>query len=803
MRISFGKMCRGDGIAYIETIVRSNQRYAHARFSACSEDGISLPIESYRYQAIGTYVLATPLLDTKKIIIQCALYDDDDGVIAKTEKSISRTLIKWSSRLNYRLDFETVSSLRDINDYTYSDQIHIRLSTFVKSVEKRQYIVKGYVCAPIDASGLSLSLLDNKGCKVESVDIVFGRASSTVALGLQRTEVDFTLRIPLDCVSYCLLATAENFSRSGFVCFDQCSIDLFSDRYNPLFYRCSDPVLYDRSVERRKRFSQGVKREDLVRTGDNKFSIVVPLFHTPARFFDEMIRSVQGQLYTNWELLLVNATPEDQPLCAALEALQDSRIKVITLEGNLGIAENTNVGIEAASGDYIVLFDHDDVLDERVLLEYAKAIEVDSQIDVLYCDEDFLTESGTYVAPHFKSDLNIDLLRCHNYITHLLAVKSNLAKSLKLRKEFDGAQDYDFVLRLSELTNRFHHVSDVLYHWRISDTSTAKDAGNKSYATLAGQKALQQHLDRMGIRATARETSQSCFYRVEYSVSGQPKVSIIIPNKDCAEVLMRCIDSIEEKTTYSNFDIYIVENNSTEAATFDCYQQLTSKYSNITLLNWDKEFNYSAINNFGVDQADGDYILFLNNDTEVIVGNWIESMLSICQREDVGAVGAKLLYPDNTVQHAGVLMITCQSANDLAGPIHVFNNIDADDPGYMRRAVLTQDVSAVTAACMMVEKRFFKELNGFDEYFAVAFNDVDFCLRVRDANHLVVYAPEAKLYHYESISRGYDSSGKNMRRFIEEQGKLRARWSKYYFNGDPYFGAASTLVSYVPSWFKH
>lgn len=802
MHISFGKMCRGDGIAYIETIVHCSQHYAHARFSARSEDGVSLPIESYRYQEAGTYVLATPLLDTAKIVIEAVVLDDEGNEIAKTEKSISRFMIKWLSRLNYRLDFKTVSALRDIDDYTYSDQIHIRLTTFVESYEKQQYIIKGYVCAPVNASGLSLSLLDNKGCKVDAADIVFGRTSSTIALGLKRTEVDFTLRLSKECVSYCLVAAADNLSRSGFICFDQCSIDLFSDRYNPLFYRCTGPVAYERSVESRKRFSRGLKPNDFVRTGNTAFSVVVPLFHTPLRFLNEMIQSVEDQIYTNWELLLVNATPEDQPLCAALEALQDSRIKVITLEGNLGIADNTNIGIEAATGDYIALFDHDDVLDERVLYEYAKAIEANPQIDVLYCDEDFLTECGTFAAPHFKSDLNIDLLRCHNYITHLLTVKSELAKSLKLQKEFDGAQDYDFVLRLAELTEQFHHVPDVLYHWRISDTSTAKDAGNKSYATMAGQKALQQHLNRLGIRATAYKTDKPCFYRVEYAISGQPKVSIVIPNKDCAKVLTRCIDSIEKKTTYSNFNIYIVENNSTESSTFDCYERLMSEYPNIQLLKWEKEFNYSAINNFGVGQADGDYILFLNNDTEVIAGDWIESMLSICQREDVGAVGAKLLYPDNTVQHAGVLMIACQSVNDVAGPIHVFSNIDADDPGYMRRAVLTQDVSVVTAACMMVEKRLFEELGGFDECFAVAFNDVDFCLRVRDDNRLVVYTPEAKLYHYESISRGYDSSGNNMRRFIEEQGKLRTRWSKYYCGGDPYFGTASTSVFYVPSWCK-
>ena len=554
---------------------------------------------------------------------------------------------------------------------------------------------------------------------------------------------------------------------------------------------------YRARISAREKLLAFVDSSDYLGVAGPKFSVIVPLYKTPLPFFHDMVESVYAQLYRNWELILVNASPEDAGLAEALAALDDDRIRVIPLEENKGIAANTNEGIKAASGDFIVFFDHDDTLDPFALYKYAKAINDDASIDALYCDEDFLNEAGEYVAPHFKSDFNLDLLRCHNYITHLLAVRAAYAKDLMLRSAFDGAQDYDFLLRLVERTQKIFHVQDVLYHWRISDTSTAKSAGNKGYADDAGRRALQEHLDRCGLDATAETTEAACFYHVTYRVVDEPLVSIIIPNKDNRDVLRRCIDSVEENSAYRNFEIVVVENNSVEPKTFEYYETLQGQYPNVRVITWDGPFNYSAINNYALPSTSGDYLLFLNNDTEVIEPRWMDAMLGVCQREDVGVVGAKLLFPDDTVQHAGVMMIKCQSVNDVAGPIHVFSHLDRDDPGYMRRASLVQDLSAVTAACMMTKRSVFEELNGFDEDFEVAFNDVDYCLRVRETNRLVVYTPDVLLYHYESVSRGAETLPQNAERFMREQGKLRTRWSSYYANGDPYHGPAST-VSYLP-----
>lgn len=802
MRISFGKMCRGDGIAYIEVMVKRKATNGFVRFSALSERGVALPIESYDSADNDCYLLVTPLLDTKIIKVTADLVDDNNNTIEFASKVISRTRIKWLSRLNYKVSAKEIFALRDVDEYTYSNQVHIRVNVFLEAPGKNEYIVKGYACAPAEKGNLVFTLLDSQGIPVDKPILQVGKKSESTALGLRRAETEFSMRLPKDCLSYCLVAKGADSSKSGFLCFDECTVNMLCDCRSPLFYKCTSPGSYKQSTELRSRLLSGIDKEDYSFDEDVLFSIVVPLYHTPIAFLHEMIQSVLNQLYQNWELILVNSTPDDVELTRALELMVDKRIVVVPLESNRGISENTNVAINEARGDYIVFFDHDDTLDPMALLSYAKAIHKNRKIDAIYCDEDFINEEGDYVAPHFKSDFNIDLLRCHNYITHLLAVRSSIAKELKLRKEFDGAQDYDFLLRLSERTDSVHHVRDVLYHWRISDSSTAKSAGNKSYADDAGLKALQGHIDRLGLKGIAQHSDNACFYKIHYSVDGCPLVSIVIPNKDCSKMLSRCIASIEEKTTYANYEIIVVENNSVEEETFECYQNLRDRYTNVKVVVWEDAFNYSLINNFGVTFAKGDYCLFLNNDTEIIDGGWIESMLSICQRQDVGIVGAKLLYPDNTIQHAGVMMIKCQNVNEIAGPIHVFNNLDQDDAGYMRRAALHQDLSAVTAACMMMKRSLFDSLGGFDETYAVAFNDIDLCLRVRELGYLVVYDPDAVLYHYESVSRGYDSSGENARRFIAEQGRMRTRWSEYYCNGDPYHSYASTMMVYKPQWMK-
>ena len=797
MKVSVSGMCRGQGTAYILLTATGLREVDALSCAARSEDGTALPAEVYRLDALDggrlRYVVTTPLLDTRTVRFDVSLAHSDGSSSPLAHFTLSRFMVKWRGRLFYRMEPELAKRVRDIDRAAYSGQVHVKPISYGADAAGERDIVKGIVCTPADHPSFSLTLLDGSGSVVEGFPSYISQSHETTFLGLPRVETAFTVRIPHDGKTYCLVASAGGDRlRSGWLCFDPASREFYRGVCSPYMYQATSPDLYEGYSLARQRLGALASPADYPVEGGPRFSIVVPLYKTPVPFLQAMVRSVLEQIYPSWELILLNASPEDRALAAALDTLDDERIRIVTLEGNEGIAGNTNVGIEAAQGDFVVFFDHDDTLDRFALYEYAKRIAADASIDALYCDEDFLNEAGEFVAPHFKSDFNLDLLRSHNYITHLLAVKAAYAKELKLRSAFDGAQDYDFLLRLVERTQHIAHVGQVLYHWRISDTSTAKSAGNKNYADDAGRRALQEHYDRLGIDATAELTDAPCFYHTRARVSGSPLVSVIIPNKDCADVLARCIDSIVQKTAYANFEILIVENNSTEPETFAYYERVAAQYDCVRVLTWHEGFNYSLINNFAADEAKGDYLLFLNNDTEVIAPDWMDTMVAYCQREDVGVVGAKLLYPDDTVQHAGVCMIHCNTVNDLGGPIHVFINLDRDDPGYMRRAVLTQDLSAVTAACMMTKASLFRELGGFDGTYVVAFNDVDYCFRVRRAGKLVVFNPDVLLYHYESLSRGADNTPEHAERFMREQSLLRRQWVEYYAKGDPYHAPACT-----------
>lgn len=792
-------ICRGQGVAYLAVEFEMHDQASEVRFLSHSEEGVELPIEAYHMETnawgVYRYVVVVPLLDTRRVSVEMRQFDMGGSEMCRAHKMFSRFTIKWASRFNYRFANDRALSMRDIDLSTYADQIHLSPKALISAPQKGELILKGQICLPSEDFA-SLRVIDGNGMAVDCPSLRVGNPADVTVMGRLRREVPFTVRVPDDGKTYCVVADSQKGNRSGFLCLDPAARAHYLATLSPSMYRCAGGPEYKSRTIARRRFLSGINREEFADLVGPKFSVIVPLYRTPANFLNDMVGSVVDQVYQNWELILLNASPEDATLQDALTKIADSRVRVIELEGNNGISDNTNVGIEAASGDYVVFFDHDDLLDPLALYYYAEAINEDGSIDALYCDEDFLNEEGEFVAPHFKSDFNLDLLRCHNYITHLLAVRASFAKELMLRSAFDGAQDYDFLLRLVERTTNIVHIPDVLYHWRISDTSTAKSAGNKGYADDAGRRALQEHLDRCGIAATAELTDDACFYHVTYEVVGDPLISILIPNKDSVKVLKRCIDSVEGLTHYRNFEIIIIENNSVEKETFAYYDQAAAQYDNIRVVTWQGEFNYSAINNFGARDARGDYILLLNNDIEVIEPKWLESMLAICQRPEVGVVGAKLLYPDDTVQHAGVIMVKCQSIAEEASPGHAFWNLDRDDPGYMRRASLVQDLSAVTGACLMTKRSVFDELGGLNEEFVVAFNDVDYCLRVRELDKLVVYTPDALLYHHESFSRGSDAVGKNMMRFIGEQGKLRSAWSKYYACGDPYHRPAATMGYY-------
>ena len=540
----------------------------------------------------------------------------------------------------------------------------------------------------------------------------------------------------------------------------------------------------------------GVKEEELARQRQEVFengpcfSIAVPLYQTKEKYLREMIESVQAQTYTNWELCLADGSGREhslQPVVGEYIA-KDKRIKYCLLDSNEGIAGNTNEALKMADGDFVVLTDHDDLLSPEALYQCAKAVQKEPQTDVIYSDEDKVDMSGKkFFEPHFKSDYNIDLLCTMNYICHLFVVRKDVMERAGLFEScYDGAQDHDFILRCTEKAEHIVHIPKVLYHWRCHAQSTSENPESKLYAFENGCKAVKAHYDRIGIPAEVEQGPFYGMYRTHYLWKEQPLVSILIPNKDHVTDLKKCMDSIEEKSTYRNFEFIIVENNSTEEETFAYYKEI-EKRDNVRVLYYKEDFNYSRINNFGAKEANGEYVLLLNNDTEMIEPDSIKEMLDVCMRPDVGIVGAKLIFEDNTIQHAGVII----GFGGVAG--HAFIGQDRDDNGYFSRIISVQDLSAVTAACLMVRRSVFDEVEGLNEEFKVAFNDIDFCLKVRKAGYLVVYNPYAQFYHYESKSRGQEDSADKVARFQQEIGLFGERWGELLEHGDPYYNPNLTL----------
>lgn len=522
-------------------------------------------------------------------------------------------------------------------------------------------------------------------------------------------------------------------------------------------------------------------------------SVAVPAYRTPEKFLAQMIDSLLAQTYGNWELCIANGSPEDSAMKKVLEEYtkKDSRIRVSELTENKGIAGNTNAALEMAQGEFVGLLDHDDLLAPNALYEIVRALDEDRNLDAVYTDEDKVTtELDEHFQPHLKPDFNLDLLRSNNYICHFFVVRRSIVQKVGgFCQEFDGAQDHDFIFRCIETAEKVGHIPEILYHWRTHKASTADNPASKMYAFDAGKRAIEAHLKRTGTEGTVSHTPDLGFFRVKYPVQGQPLVSIIIPNKDEKETLKACIDSIREKTEYPNYEIIIVENNSTTDEIFQYYKEL-SQDPRIRLLRWKKEFNYSAINNYGVRHANGEYLLFLNNDVTVITPGWIKELLGVCQRPEVGAAGVKLIYPDDTIQHAGCVI----GLGGIAG--HMFVDMPANRTGYLHKASILQDMSAVTAACMMMKRTAFEEAGGFTEKLSVAFNDVDLCLKVRKNHKLIVYDPYVQLYHMESKTRGAEDNKEKVRRFQEEIEYMRCQWIDILKKGDPYYNKNLSLTKW-------
>ena len=517
-----------------------------------------------------------------------------------------------------------------------------------------------------------------------------------------------------------------------------------------------------------------------------KISIVVPLYNTPLNFLEELLDSVVNQTYRNWELCCVDAgqdTAVGQHVQARAKA--DPRIRYQKLTENEGIAGNTNHGFELATGDYIALLDHDDILHPCALWYTAQAI-VEQGADFVYTDEaTFEGKVENVVLYHFKPDFMLDNLRSNNYICHLTTFSKVLMEQAGggERAEYNGSQDYDLFLRLTEKAQKIAHIPHALYYWRSSPNSTASDISAKTYCIDAGIAALKAHYARCSVAVddVTLIPGTPGYYKTDYTMAHPGRVSILIPTCDHIRDLETCVESIYARTTYPDFEILLIENNSKEEQTFRSYERMQKEHPDtLKVLTWQgKGFNYSALNNFGAQYATGEYLLLLNNDTEVITPGWLEEMVMYAQQKRVGCVGAKLLYPDDTIQHAGVGF----GIGGVAGHLHKY--FPATSDGYMGRLNYVQDVYGDTAACLLIRKEIYDEVHGLDESYAVAFNDVDFCVRVREAGYTNVFTPFAQLYHYESKSRGMEDNPEKQKRFQGEVLRFQARWGDLLAKGDP------------------
>ena len=536
-------------------------------------------------------------------------------------------------------------------------------------------------------------------------------------------------------------------------------------------------------------------QRDTVFNWNPKISVVVPLYKTPEKYLRRLVESLQAQTYGNWELCLSDGSGQPSLLGGLLESLkeEESRIRVVSHREALQISENTNSAMKLAEGEFIAFADHDDELTPNALYECVKLLNAKPHLEMIYSDEDKMSMDGhKFFQPHFKPDYNVDLLCTVNYICHLLVVKRELVERTgMLRSEFDGAQDYDFILRCAENAGaeNIGHVAKILYHWRCHEDSTSENPESKLYAFEAGQRAVQAHYDRIGIPAEVIKGEYLGLYRTKFIRERDPLISIIIPNKDHVEDLKRCMEAIESKSTYRNYEYVIVENNSEKKETFQYYEKIQAENKKVRVVFWKGIFNYSAINNFGISHAKGEYLLLLNNDTEIINPDCLEELLGYCMRSDVGAVGARLYYEDDTIQHAGVVI----GFGGIAG--HCFVQQPRGFTGYCHRIICAQDYSAVTAACMMVKRSAYEAAGGLSEELEVAFNDIDFCLKLGRAGYLVVYNPYAELYHYESKSRGLEDTPEKVARFNREIKTFEERWPEILRDGDPYYNPNLTLDS--------
>lgn len=788
--VMFGTLTRGRGKIFIHVELKNVKAY-QLRVKVKTDSGGAVPAQVFEHDEVSA-VVCLPVLRTDqhvelfvgsetgdlRILGSCVVSERGASLVSKfntARKSSRANLIRnWDgkafrSRVTGRINIETSETIviKGILDYFDEFDRHLK------------------------PSDIEISVIDVRGENIQSFVCAMGRMDKEAYYSSAHEPYRYLFSSTIDR-SRCMdgyIVWAKDRVSGDTVAFDSVCCDevapLIEARNEYVRYSDADPRYHDWFLARRA--TPRLLAEQ--RAAQESFayrpliSIIVPLFKTPVDLFRTMIESVACQSYPRFELVLVNASPE----CAELNSIvnwyasRDERIKVCLLDKNRGITENTNEGIAAATGDFLAFMDHDDVLEPDALYWYVKAINDYPDTDLLYCDEDRL-DGVVYASPFFKPDWDIDYLMGFNYVCHMLMVRSSLLRQIDYRpgSEYDGAQDHHLTFVAGERARNIFHVRRVLYHWRRHALSLTGSQAKQRELEEAQRLCVQGHLDRCDIDAKAvmgLRRAERC--AVDYAIPRHPLVSFIIPNYNSFPVLKRCIDSFIELTKWPNYEIVIVENNSTDPELFTYYRELERKHANIQVVTCILEhgFNFSRLINFGVSAAHGDYLLMLNNDTEALQPEWLDLMMGICMRDDVGCVGAKLLYPDDTIQHVSV------AVGRGLGPYEVPDATFYDNPGYLELNVLPHQASAVTGAVLLTKRSAFDKVGGMDEDLPNDYNDVDYCLRIREAGYAVVAQPEAIVRHYHSVSRGVSLSDK----WCHDIGFYFSRWGRYLYGGDPFY----------------
>ncbi|PST48452.1 hypothetical protein COO72_07865 [Bifidobacterium callitrichos] len=793
--------CRGNGKGYIRIHLSDDgpwrRLFACARTSSgtvvtCAVYDLPFPgedPEAVSHAGAGSTAGGRDIVVTVPLLDECDLQVGIFDTVREGAKPLFsfpyKTLeSKIRSRLAYKWDAENAHRIRDIDQRRLSGLPFVYV-TGIYPTTNGNVVCRFHATLPWEENDEpEVFISDATGSPVEGRLILLESSylSQRNDKRLSVRELDYSLTIPetIGTLNIAVFRKGHSAVDGNFTCLLPPMFSGFVAAAREQLRPISADPAYPQWLEKHRATAADVARQrEHWHEWEHQplISIVVVLFRTPESYLRAMLDSIFAQSYEKFELVLVNVSGECESVDAVLRDVRDDRVRILTAE-NVSISDNTNIGIRAAKGDYVAFVDHDDVIEPDTLYRYVETINTHPDVDLMYCDEDLLHD-GTYEWPVFKPDFNIDLLYAHNYVTHMLMVSAHVLSQVTLSEtDVAGAQDYDLTLKCAEKARTVKNVPFMLYHWRVHQNSTSTNPDSKPYADEAGRLALQRHFDRIGVDAEVTNADTPFFYKPRYRFVKPPKVSIVIPTKDHVDLLSTCLDSVFAKTTYENYDITLVENNSVEQRTFDYYEDVQKKHANVNVITWPgKGFNYSAICNYGVDHSDGELILFLNNDTKVITEGWLTSMVGFFTRPEVGVVGAKLLYSDGLIQHGGIYAT-------IGGAYSLHVNIADDQEGYMSLLKYPSDVLAITGACQMIRRDLYKEIGGLDESFAVAFNDVDLCLKATENGYLTIFDPDSKLFHNEHSSRGNDERDiKQKQRFALEQLKFGMKWMSVLEDG--------------------